>query len=415
MVSFPSRNLRIVMVNSPPILNSPPIAPKGTHLLMMSVARSQPPLKPCREESGARAAANEVTMLDLTSSPPKKNANKANPSSPLSTYKGLDFSLDIGAATTAQIIKVLDYQKRHKLTLTATVKYFNNSPNHRDIPIWSQPKLTQWRKEEDEHRALLESGQGSIRRNNSVIHPNLEKALAIWFNQALEQSTTITTDVLRLKGQQTCRQTRVSEFPLCESRHNLRSYKFHGEGEKVDAKTLEEERKRVVDLTNKYDPSDIFNMDKTGLFYTMRPSTGLARNGRNGVKMNKTRITFAFTVNADGPERLPLSIIGSAAKPRSLNKKPASYHNHYYRSNKHAWMTGELYVEWLKARDLELRSKGRKVQLWLDNFSGHTRDVDSITNIGVHYFAPNMTSKIQPFDQGIIANFKAKYRRSFER
>ncbi|SDA01436.1 BZ3500_MvSof-1268-A1-R1_Chr10-1g02664 [Microbotryum saponariae] len=31
-------------------------------------------------------------------------------------------------------------------------------------------------------------------------------------------------------------------------------------------------------------------MDETGLFYAMRPSTGLARNGRNGVKMNKTRI-----------------------------------------------------------------------------------------------------------------------------
>ncbi|SCZ90732.1 BZ3500_MvSof-1268-A1-R1_Chr1-3g02195 [Microbotryum saponariae] len=46
----------------------------------------------------------------------------------------------------------------------------------------------------------------------------------------------------------------------------------------------------VDNLTNKYDPSDIFNMDETGLFYAMRPSTGLARNGRNGVKMNKTRI-----------------------------------------------------------------------------------------------------------------------------
>ncbi|SCZ89376.1 BZ3500_MvSof-1268-A1-R1_Chr1-1g01140 [Microbotryum saponariae] len=46
----------------------------------------------------------------------------------------------------------------------------------------------------------------------------------------------------------------------------------------------------VDNFTNKYDPSDIFNMDETGLFYAMRPSTGLARNGRNGVKMNKTRI-----------------------------------------------------------------------------------------------------------------------------
>ncbi|SCZ90891.1 BZ3500_MvSof-1268-A1-R1_Chr1-3g02354 [Microbotryum saponariae] len=46
---------------------------------------------------------------------------------------------------------------------------------------------------------------------------------------------------------------------------------------------------------NKYDPSDIFNMDETGLFYAMRPSTGLARNGRNGVKMSKTRIIASET------------------------------------------------------------------------------------------------------------------------
>ncbi|SCZ90849.1 BZ3500_MvSof-1268-A1-R1_Chr1-3g02312 [Microbotryum saponariae] len=51
----------------------------------------------------------------------------------------------------------------------------------------------------------------------------------------------------------------------------------------------------VDNFTNKYDPSDIFNMDETGLFYAMRPSTGLARNGRNGVKMNKTRIIASET------------------------------------------------------------------------------------------------------------------------
>ncbi|SCZ89412.1 BZ3500_MvSof-1268-A1-R1_Chr9g10401 [Microbotryum saponariae] len=333
MVSFPSRNLRIVMVNSPPILNSPPIAPNGTRI-----------------------------------------------ASTWSNSKGMDLSHRLDrAATTAQIVKVLDYQKRHKLTLTATV---------------NQPKLTQWRKTEDEHRALLESGQGSMRRNNSVMHPNLEKALAIWCTQALEQNTTIITDVLRLKGQQLADKLEIRDFAFSNGwlqGFKIRYSRDSCSSEKVDAKTREEERKRVVDLTNKYDPSDIFNMDETGLFYAMRPSTGLARNGRNGVKMNKTRITFAFTVNANGSERLPPFIIGSTAKPRSFNKKPPSYYNHYYRSNKKAWMTGELYVEWLKARDLELRSKGRKVQLWLDVFSGHTRDVDSFTNIEVHYFALNMT------------------------
>ncbi|SGZ32692.1 BQ5605_C040g11903 [Microbotryum silenes-dioicae] len=199
MVSFPSRNLGVVMVNSPPILNSPAIASNGTRIASTwSNSKGMDLSDRPDADSGARPAANEVTMLDLTSSPPKKLPTKRIPQALSRHTKGSTSAK--GAATTAQIVKVLDYQKRHKLTLTVIVKYFNDSPNHRDIPILSQPKLTQWRKKEDESRALLrvESGQGSTRRNNSVMHPNLEKALAIWCTQSLEQNTTITTDVLRL-------------------------------------------------------------------------------------------------------------------------------------------------------------------------------------------------------------------------
>ena len=67
-----------------------------------------------------------------------------------------------------------------------------------------------------------------------------------------------------------------------------------------------------------------------------------------------------------------------------------------------------------KIRDLDsrMRAQNRKILLLLDNFSGH-RISYSPSNIDIEFLAPNMTSHIQPLDQGIIRTFKAIYRRSF--
>ena len=48
----------------------------------------------------------------------------------------------------------------------------------------------------------------------------------------------------------------------------------------------------------------------------------------------------------------------------------------------------------------------------MDNFSGH--DISyTPSNIELVYFAPNMTSFVQPLDSGVIRCFKAHYRRGF--
>lgn len=55
----------------------------------------------------------------------------------------------------------------------------------------------------------------------------------------------------------------------------------------------------------------------------------------------------------------------------------------------------------------------------MDNFSAHTAAVNEIneegglSHIRVFYLPANSTSHSQPLDQGIIANFKAIYRRSW--
>jgi hypothetical protein len=123
-------------------------------------------------------------------------------------------------------------------------------------------------------------------------------------------------------------------------------------------------------------------------------------------------LTYLLTANATGSEKLPPFIIGKAARPRAFNKKSGAQLGFYYRNNAKAWMTAELYQDWLKQWDRDLQVKGRKILLFQDNFAGHIIP-DGLQNIRVENFEPNLTSHVQPNDQGIIRCFKAHYRAQF--
>lgn len=64
-------------------------------------------------------------------------------------------------------------------------------------------------------------------------------------------------------------------------------------------------------------PINIFN----NIYTSMPPDYGLANETSLGVKGKKVRLTYAFTMNADGLEKLEPVVIGKAKKPRAFNKK----------------------------------------------------------------------------------------------
>jgi hypothetical protein len=81
-------------------------------------------------------------------------------------------------------------------------------------------------------------------------------------------------------------------------------------------------------------------------------------------------------------------------------------------------MTQVIFLEWLKWFDA--RMAGRNVLLIMDNCNAHIplmqlAFVVTLRNTTVFYLPPNMTSKIQPCDAGIIRSLKAYYRRCFNR
>ena len=67
-----------------------------------------------------------------------------------------------------------------------------------------------------------------------------------------------------------------------------------------------------------------------------------------GKKKDKFRLTLGFACNADGSEKLPLFFIGKSKRPqcfKRLKKKTPGDEGFYYRNNKKAWMTSELFKE----------------------------------------------------------------------
>ncbi|TFK91129.1 DDE-domain-containing protein [Polyporus arcularius HHB13444] len=132
----------------------------------------------------------------------------------------------------------------------------------------------------------------------------------------------------------------------------------------------------------------------------------------SGVKGKKTRLTYAFTVNADGSDKLPPLVIGRWKKPRTFGNHSAAQLGFLYRNNAKAWMTTILYQEWILNLDRDMVAKGRNILLLQDNFSAHVPP-EELRAIRVKNFKANLTAHVQPDDQGIIRCFKAHYRAKF--
>ena len=155
---------------------------------------------------------------------------------------------------------------------------------------------------------------------------------------------------------------------------------------------------------------DIFNVDETGLFYKCTPDKTLTFKGDrcSGGKNSKERITLLIGANMDSIEKRSLFMIGKSENPRSFKNvrtKPIDY-----TANKKAWMTREIFEDWLLKLDKKICKQNRKILLFIDNCTVHN-SIPLMENVKVIFFPPNMTSVVQPIDQGIIKNFKHFYRR----
>lgn len=258
-----------------------------------------------------------------------------------------------------------------------------------------------------------------------MAYPLVETALIEWFH-AYQNRINMSGDLLKEKGAQFLSQL----YPEAESfefsngwidsfkrRHGIRNFRRFGESGAVDMEVLANELPMIREKLASYQPNDIYNMDETGLFYRMQADSSLATMLLEGRKTRKERLTIVICANADGTDRRPLMVIGTAIKPRCFKNVKLEGLGIQYHANKSAWMTRNLFHSWLRKFDANMA--GRKVLLIMDNCPAHSKLDDPefpiLCNTEVFYFPPNTTSKIQPCDAGIIKSFKTHYRRLFNR
>ena len=155
-----------------------------------------------------------------------------------------------------------------------------------------------------------------------------------------------------------------------------------------------------------YELEDIFNFDETALFYRLQPNKTLASHSVKGDKVNKERLTIALCTNVTGTFKCKAVVIGRYMRPRCFGKvwDPNNVAKYYY--NLKAWMTMDIFKDWLVMFDVTMKRKNKKVLLIIDNATGHNTVDLTLDNVNLLYLPANTTSYLQPLDAGIIKNFK---------
>ncbi|UYV78234.1 hypothetical protein LAZ67_16000605 [Cordylochernes scorpioides] len=247
-------------------------------------------------------------------------------------------------------------------------------------------------------------------------YPLLEEALYTWLVQARLKNIPLNGLILQQKALYYAMDMKYDEFEASngwldrfKTRRNIIFRKICGEERAVNPLVVEDWKEKIPSFLDKYSPSNIYNIDESGLFYKCLPDKTLTFKGDtcSGTKRSKERITFLAGTNMDGSDKLPLLVIGKYAKPRCFRKeKNLSTH---YEANKIAWMTAVILKKYLHYLDEYFGSENKKVLLILDNCPAHHLP-EKLENIQVVFLPLNATAKLQPMDMGIILDIKRKYR-----
>lgn len=257
-----------------------------------------------------------------------------------------------------------------------------------------------------------------VKKLRSASNVQLDKAVLTWFKVNRESNVPISGAMLKEKAQQFSEQIDNGNAPELKwsngwlnrfkSRHNINCGKICGEAKSVPQECIENWLSNIwPKLREKYSDQNIFNADELGLFYKLTPDKTLKFKDESckGGKLSKERITVLVCANMTGSEKLKLLVIGKSANPRcfrGVKSLPVDY-----KSNRRAWMTSAIFETMLRAWDRKLH---RKILLLVDNCTAHPK-IENLRNIQLEFLPPNVTSVLQPMDQGIIRSLKSHYRK----
>ncbi|XP_046629071.1 jerky protein homolog-like [Neodiprion virginianus] len=277
-----------------------------------------------------------------------------------------------------------------------------------------------------------EHGAQKRKALKSAQNPVLDKALSEWFTQTRSLGQPISGPILCEKALDL--NNRIggsSDFKASsgflknfKTRHGIRELQVQGETLSADSEAAEKFKQNFATIVEEegYSRDDVYNADETGLNWKSLPTKSLASRRETaapGFKVSKERITAMTCANAAGTHRLPLLLIGKAKKPRCF--KNVTGLPVIYKAQNSAWMDSRLFCDWYTNDFMKNVKEWRKAQhktgrvlLLLDNAPSHpsAEVLNSLDpDFEVRFLPPNVTSLIQPMDQGVIEKMKRLYRK----
>ena len=87
-----------------------------------------------------------------------------------------------------------------------------------------------------------------------------------------------------------------------------------------------------------------------------------------------------FCCSLTGEKLKPL-IIGKSERPRCFKNLNATQFPATWRANRRAWMTSDLFEEWLHQVNNEMKCEKRQILMFLDNAPCHPELSEALSNI----------------------------------
>lgn len=247
---------------------------------------------------------------------------------------------------------------------------------------------------------------------------DVDQAVLTWFKDARLQNIPVSGPMLQEKAREFADALEVTGFDASagwlfrfRQRNGITWQVVSGEEKAADKEGADSWRNdRFREVAESYSEDDIFNADETACFYQLLPDRTMHFKGQQckGGKKSHLRVTVLLCCNASGTKKIKPLVIGKYAKPRCMKNVVSLPFD--YCANKRAWMTRELFSQWLIKLDEQMRKENRKILLIVDNCSAHIVNV-RLTHVRLEFLPPNNTSLLQPLDQGIIKSVKAEFRK----
>lgn len=269
-----------------------------------------------------------------------------------------------------------------------------------------------------------------------AVNNKIDEAVFLWFAQERQKGIPISGPLIQEKALQ-LNELLKGEASFTASngwldrwkkRHGIRQLSISGEKLSADIDAAQDYLNEFVDMISpgNYSPQQIYNADETGLNFKALPKKSLASKEESaapGFKMNKQRLTVLACSNAAGTLKIPLMVIGKSKRPRALKNMNMDSLPVFYRNQNKAWMTGSLFKEWFDTQFVPTVKKFNeenglppRALLLIDNAPSHPSDMRLVCGgIKAIFLPPNVTSVLQPMDQGVLQNLKLGYRKKLLR